>query len=692
MISPSWSLRFIRQSEGLPTIYRTAVLVIVLLVGGLSEARAYPPLEFGVRQSSAALFHLDYNGDSTADRIVGYGAPSDIGLVGDFDGDTITDFAVYRDGFWYLDYFNDTIANAIVIFGGSATTDTPIVGDFNNDGRADIGIYRNNGVWYLDYNLNGAPDHISGFGGLAGDLPVVGDFNGDGNTDRAIFRQGQWFIDTNWDGVVDAIHFFGGLAADLPLAADFNLDGVADLVIFRNGTWFIDYNRDTVPDRIHLYGAAGMRPVVGYFNTANSLFVRAGASGAQNGQQSTPFATINAALLSNPPSGSIIRIAAGVYAERVSISQKSNLTFQGVLQGVNPMGTFLNPAAGDAFSCFLSSNITLRDLRIASNGPDGTTPGRGVVNLGSSLTLEHVAAIGSRNTNLIAVEHFPGGGGGSLATLTVDRSRMDASQIANGVQLENGVTATIRRTTVNGNGTNPAAMPPPPAAPGGRGIVLFGNANVTVEMMSSVSNNHDGGLLGTQTATAVLRNSTFNGNGTNGIYLEALTTGSIMGNTINQNGTRGTRGAGGFNGIEIAATGAPMTISNNTISNNTANAIYLGDGAISVLNNTMFNNWVGITIDNSANRPMNITVRGNTFELPAGAPFSAGMFLDSTTGASLAVTIGGAATADKNTFRNYGSFPGIFCNLNTINAQCVMGGNIFINCSAPVQNCPACSP
>lgn len=667
-------------------VNRTIVVFIALIACGLIEAKAYPQLEYAVKQNNTPTFYIDYNGDSNADRVVNYGAPSFIGLVGDFDGDTITDLAVYDNGVWYVDYFNNTIADKQVVFGGPASLDTPITGDFNADGKADIGVYRNDGVWYLDFNLDGTPDRVSSFGGVAGDVPVVGDFNGDGSVDRAIYRAGKWFVDFDWNGTADAIYVFGGGATDIPIAADFNNDGAADLVIFRDGVWYVDYNHDSNADLVHLYGGPGMRPLVGRFNTANSVFVRAGATGAQNGAQPTPFATINAALASNPPPGSIIRIAVGLYTERVSISQKSNLTFQGSVQGPNLTGTTINPPAGDAFSCFVCSNITLRDLHIASSGPDGSTPGRGVVNLGSSMTLEHVGAIGSRNTNLVAAQHL-----GNPATANIDRSAMDRSEIANGVQLETGATVTITRSSISDNGTNPAAMPPPPATPGGRGVVLFGNASATIRL-SNVNRNYDGGFLATATANATLEENFFISNGTNGIYFEQQARGTITGNTIALNGARGTFGPSGFNGIEIAGLGAAMTISGNTISNNTLNGIYVGDGTVNVLNNTMFGNFLGMTIDNPLNRPVNVTVKGNTFELPAGAPYSEGVFMSSSTAASMTITIGGSAAADKNTFRNYVSYPAIHCNMNTINAQCVAGGNIFINSSFHVQNCPSCSP
>lgn len=673
------------------TFFRLAIAFIALMACGLIEARAYPALEYAVKQTNSPSFYIDYNGDSNADRVVNYGAPSFIGLAADFDGDTITDLAVYDNGTWYIDYFNDAIADKQVVFGGPTSLDTPVAADFNGDGKADIGVYRNDGVWYVDFNLDGIPDRVSSFGGLAGDIPVAGDFNGDGNIDRGIYRQGRWFIDFDWNGTADAIYIFGGGATDVPMAADFNNDGIADLVIFRDGVWYIDYNHDSAADQVHVYGGPGMRPLVGHFNTQNSVFVRAGATGAQNGSQRNPFATINAALASNPAPGSIIRISVGLYPERISISQKSNLTFQGSVQGPDLTGTLINPGAGDAFSCFLCSNITLRDLHIASGGPDSSTPGRGIVNLGSSMTLEHVSASRSRNTNVIAAQYFPPDLPGSLAVINIDRSAIDESEIGNGTQLEDGATAVIARSSVSGNGTNPAAMPPPPAAPGGRGIVLFGNANATITQ-TNVNRNHDGGFLATATAQATLQENYFTSNGTNGIYFEMQARGSITGNVIALNGVNGTRGPGGFNGIEIAGLGALMTISGNTISNNTLNGIYVGDGTVNVLNNTLFGNFLGMTIDNPLNRPVNVTVKGNTFELPLGAPYSEGVFMASSTSASLTITIGGAASADKNTFRNYGSYPAIHCNISSINAQCVSGGNIFINSSFPVQNCPSCSP
>ena len=668
-----------RLYSPIKSLYLAHLIFIVIAVLGVTDAIAYPSPEYGLRRPSNALFYLDYDGNLTLDRIVAFGATSDVALVGDFDGDTLSDFALYRGGVWYIDYFNDVVVDRSFTFGGPTTLDTPIVGDFNGDGKADIGVYRNNGVWYLDYNFDSVPDHISTFGGAAGDIPVVADFNGDGVCDRAIYRQGLWYVDFSFNGTLDAIYTWGGAANDIPYAADFNNDGVADLIVYRDGVWYIDFDHNGTADIVHFFGGAGDRPIVGFFNPASSVFVRAGAGGSHNGTAQNPYATINAALTANPPSGSIIRIAVGNYPERVIISNKASLTFQGAGQTV----THINPAAGDAFDCFLGTNIILRDLHIASQGPDGSTPGRGVANLGSSMTLERVSTVGGRATGVIGSQYL-----GTNASFTIDRSNLNQSQIGNGIELQGGITATITRSNVNGNGTDTASVP----VTGGRAIVLTSNSTATVSF-SNVNLNYDSAILVSNTSSLNLNNNTINTNGRDGVFYELQASGTISGNNISFNGTRGTFGGGGYNGVEAnLASGFSITISGNTMTGNTANGVYADGGITNVLNNTFRDNFVGVTVANTRNVATSATVKGNLLQLSPSQPYSEGVFLFSSTVASLSITIGGAAAGDKNTFRDYGSYPAIHCNVSTINASCPAGGNIFINSTFPVASCSSCSP
>jgi hypothetical protein len=114
---------------------------------------------------------LDFNGNRQWDpdldkAYANFGAPTYIPVSGDMDGNGVTDIGVWRPatGQWFFDIdssgsWSDCLANGgtdlcLTQFG--APTDVPVTGDWNGDGIAEVGVYRQ-GQWFLD-NGNGVWD------------------------------------------------------------------------------------------------------------------------------------------------------------------------------------------------------------------------------------------------------------------------------------------------------------------------------------------------------------------------------------------------------------------------------------------------------------------------------------------------------------------------------------------------------
>lgn len=230
-------------------------------------------------------------------------------VKGDFDGDGLGDFALYRPSTntWHIaprsgapayfytfsgtqqpglpeDFDNDGRADPVVFGSGTWTirrstgdvdmtaawgdnNDRRLSGDFDGDGLADYVLFRpSNGTWYIDPSrgygpsFGGRPPWSVAYG-TSSDVMVPGDYDGDGKTDIALYRpsQGNWFILRSASNEL-IVQF--GTATDIPIPADYDGDGKVDIAVFRpsNGTWYVHPSTGG-PDMVTQFGVATDRLV-----------------------------------------------------------------------------------------------------------------------------------------------------------------------------------------------------------------------------------------------------------------------------------------------------------------------------------------------------------------------------------------------------------------------------------------------
>lgn len=212
-----------------------------------------------------------------------FGPPGGIPLSGDFNGDGLSEMAIYVDGRWYVDFNGNSAwdaADLLITLGGPE--DRPIVGDWNGDGKDDVGVVRpaaSSETWAgatADRRVvpvaaaepirsrNAASFHYGPIDGT----PVVGDWTNTGIDRIGVYADGVWTLDIDGDRRLTqadvVVHI--GSAGDRPVVGDFNRDGRDDLGVYRNGTWQIDTTGDLRlgdDDLTYQLGDDDHTPVVG---------------------------------------------------------------------------------------------------------------------------------------------------------------------------------------------------------------------------------------------------------------------------------------------------------------------------------------------------------------------------------------------------------------------------------------------
>jgi hypothetical protein len=167
--------------------------------------------------------------------------PPDAAQVNDFDGDGITDFAVVRAEtsqqlIWYiLQSSNQTPAYKWFGLAG----DKIVSGDYDGDRLTDAAVFRE-GEWYVQKSSDGG--FLWAQLGRDGDLPAEADYDGDGKTDFAVYQPSRriWTVIQSSDeqqvtydfkcSDCSAINSY----SYMPVPADYDNDGKADPALMQN--------------------------------------------------------------------------------------------------------------------------------------------------------------------------------------------------------------------------------------------------------------------------------------------------------------------------------------------------------------------------------------------------------------------------------------------------------------------------
>ena len=121
--------------------------------------------------------------------------------------------------------------------------DIPIVGDWDGNGVTQHGVFRSEngkGYFYLDmdYSLSWTLGDRWGQFGNAGDIPIVMDYYGFGSDNVGVFRDGNWYIDTDdtltWTIGDESGQF--GKSGDVPMVGDWLGIGWDDVGVYRPST------------------------------------------------------------------------------------------------------------------------------------------------------------------------------------------------------------------------------------------------------------------------------------------------------------------------------------------------------------------------------------------------------------------------------------------------------------------------
>jgi hypothetical protein len=180
------------------------------------------------------------------------GLPGDLPVVGDWDGNGVVNYGVFRPNVspstFFLDVDRIGGADWTVPLAGFYPQDIPVAGDWDGDGDDDIGAYNPlNGTFYLALidEVTHVRQDLAPFvfqGWQPNDLPLAGKWDGGIRDDVGLFRAHSPNPNTNDFIVRHAGSYYSfaaitgdgyGNSVDIPLIADWDQSGYDSIGVYR---------------------------------------------------------------------------------------------------------------------------------------------------------------------------------------------------------------------------------------------------------------------------------------------------------------------------------------------------------------------------------------------------------------------------------------------------------------------------
>jgi uncharacterized repeat protein (TIGR01451 family) len=190
----------------------------------------------------------------------------------DFDGDTVSDIAVYWPGqsMWYA-LLSGNLSTYQRQWGYPGVV--PVVGDYDGDVYSDVAVFDPaSATWYVLKSTINQLYHLQW--GFRGVVPVQADYDGDGHVDIAVFdpATATWYILQSGSGQIRVRQW--GYAGVVPVPADYDGDGFVDIAVMDpvSFRWYIlQSGTDTL--RHAQWGFAGVVPVPADYDGDNEADV-----------------------------------------------------------------------------------------------------------------------------------------------------------------------------------------------------------------------------------------------------------------------------------------------------------------------------------------------------------------------------------------------------------------------------------